>query len=272
MLIECDLQRLEKVLQAFTLTTGVGADMLRGDFTLILQQFGRQWNARCTLMAEKDSCAGQLRGMLRECSRTRSAGSYLCPAGFLTLAVPIQQADAIMGYLLLGPLRTAKTDTDQSCIGTAVQNPQLPQQYSAELPLCTEQKVESLLCMADMLAKYILTESILVMNTGRNMETVIDFINRHLDHPLSVQTIVQHTHISKSVLYKIIHEHFHCTPGELVMRKKAEEAVRMLLGTDRSVDEIAHILAFSSPGYFSRVFKRLYGETPHRYRRLHQKE
>ena len=275
--IECDLQRLENVLQAFTQTTGIGADVLRGDFTLILQQFGRQWNARCQLMAEKDSCGAQLRGMLRECGQNRSSGRYLCPAGLLMLAVPIQKEDSVMGYLLLGPMRTAKAEgaqscAVQSCIGTVPQELRMQQQYLASLPFFGGEKTESLLCMADMLAKYILQESILVMNTDRNMETVIDFINRHLDYPLTVQTVVQNTHISKSVLYKIIHEHFHCTLGELVMRKKTEEAVRMLLGTDRPVEEIAQILAFSSPSYFSRVFKRLYGETPHRYRRRHQKE
>ena len=41
-MVECDLQSLENVLRDFTAVTGLGADVLRSDFTLILQQYGRE--------------------------------------------------------------------------------------------------------------------------------------------------------------------------------------------------------------------------------------
>ena len=270
-MVECDLQSLENVLRDFTAVTGLGADVLRSDFTLILQQYGREWRARCPLMREKGVCGVQLRSMLKMCGKNRTPGRYICPAGLVTLIVPMVQLDAVVGYILLGPLRPA-VPCVEVCPESAAENAKTTQRYCTELPLYDADKEKSLLCVADMLAKYIQQEGILVLNFGRNMERVIDFINHNLDQPLSLQTIVDHTHISKSVLYKLTHEYFHCTIGELVARKKTEEAVRMLLGTDRPVEEIARILAFSSPSYFGRVFKRLYGVTPHQYRRQNRKE
>ena len=271
MFVDCDLQRLEKTLRDFMAVTGIGVDILRGDFTLILQRYGRQWNARCPLMEEKGICGNNLRRMLHECGEKRMPGTYVCPEGFAVLIVPLVQMDAVVGYILLGPMRTEEDPAKKRCPGRPVWAETL-QQYGAELPKFGSGKRDSLIAVADMLASYIRQEGILVLNYRRSMETVVNYINHNLDQPLSVQSIVEHTHISKSVLYKITHEHFHCTLGELILRKKAEEAVRMLLGTDRTVEEIAQILAFSSASYFGRVFKKVYGVTPHRYRRQNRTE
>ena len=44
------------------------------------------------------------------------------------------------------------------------------------------------------------------------------------------------------------------------------EAARLLRYTDRTVGEIAHATGFTDPLYFSRAFKRRFGESPMAYR------
>ena len=45
-----------------------------------------------------------------------------------------------------------------------------------------------------------------------------------------------------------------------------EEAKNMLLGTDKSVSELAYSLGFEYPQYFSRLFKNKTGKSPIEFR------
>lgn len=41
-----------------------------------------------------------------------------------------------------------------------------------------------------------------------------------------------------------------------------EEAAKMLLKNEFNVSEIAYALGFSDPAYFTRLFKKYFGESP----------
>jgi AraC-like DNA-binding protein len=54
------------------------------------------------------------------------------------------------------------------------------------------------------------------------------------------------------------------------MRLKIEEACRLLVETRKKVGEIAEVLGFSDPLYFSRRFRLETGVTAAEYRNTHQ--
>jgi AraC-like DNA-binding protein len=47
-----------------------------------------------------------------------------------------------------------------------------------------------------------------------------------------------------------------------------EEAKNILMGTDKSVGEVAYLLGFEYPQYFNKLFKQKTGLTPNEYRHL----
>lgn len=53
---------------------------------------------------------------------------------------------------------------------------------------------------------------------------------------------------------------------EHLTRRRMEEAVRLLCGTDLPIGELAEKLGFADPRYFSQVFRRHTGQTPSQYR------
>jgi AraC family transcriptional regulator, transcriptional activator of pobA len=57
---------------------------------------------------------------------------------------------------------------------------------------------------------------------------------------------------------------------ELITDRRMLEAARLLRFTDLTVGEIAFRAGFSDPLYFSRAFKRHYGEAPMAYREVHR--
>jgi AraC family transcriptional activator of pobA len=63
------------------------------------------------------------------------------------------------------------------------------------------------------------------------------------------------------------------TTKDLVTDRVMLEAARLLRYTDRTVGEVAHATGFTDPLYFSRAFKRRFGESPMSYRdRVHGKK
>jgi AraC family transcriptional activator of pobA len=56
------------------------------------------------------------------------------------------------------------------------------------------------------------------------------------------------------------------TTKDLITDRVMLEAARLLRYTERTVGEIAHAIGFTDPLYFSRAFKRRYGESPMGYR------
>jgi AraC-like DNA-binding protein len=62
---------------------------------------------------------------------------------------------------------------------------------------------------------------------------------------------------------------FACSVGDYLRRKRVERAIEMLVGSDKSLGEIADGTGFCDQSHFVRVFKAQVGMTPSRYRRNH---
>ncbi|WP_245600216.1 AraC family transcriptional regulator [Paenibacillus harenae] len=97
----------------------------------------------------------------------------------------------------------------------------------------------------------------------------LDYIEKHLEEPLSVETLAQtagwtHEHFSRSFV-----KHLGRTPREAIIHKRVDRACQLLLHEERSVKEVAYAVGFADENYFSRVFKSVRGITATEYRRKH---
>jgi AraC-like DNA-binding protein len=100
----------------------------------------------------------------------------------------------------------------------------------------------------------------------RVASAVIDDLTSAVYEPLDPGRTAQRHHISVSTLRRIVEAYTGYPLNEFVHRLKASESKRLLLNTDRSVKEIAEMLAYKDMFYFSRVFKRIVGMSPKAYR------
>jgi AraC-like DNA-binding protein len=78
--------------------------------------------------------------------------------------------------------------------------------------------------------------------------------------------LARHVHLSPYHLHRSFREQVGTTPHEYLLRRRLERA-RELLAGGATVTETAGATGFSSPGYFSTVFRRRLGVTPSEYRR-----
>ena len=92
---------------------------------------------------------------------------------------------------------------------------------------------------------------------------------QHLESGLpSIEYFAKITHLSQHYFSDLIKKETGRNPKDHINHFVVEEAKTLLLGTNRSVSEIAYDLGFNYPHYFTRLFKSKTGQTPVEYRNL----
>ena len=96
------------------------------------------------------------------------------------------------------------------------------------------------------------------------------YIQAHLCENLTLNTVSEAFHLSYSYLSKLFKEVSGINYSEFLLNCRMEEAARLLLETDWTLEEISNHLTLSNAGYLIRIFKNRYGQTPRQYRLSHQ--
>lgn len=95
----------------------------------------------------------------------------------------------------------------------------------------------------------------------------IQYINSHLNEPISLDDVARHIHRSVAYTAKHFKENLGFNLGEYITHARIQEAKSLLRYTDKSLSEISSYLCFSSQSYFQNVFKKITRMTPHAYRK-----
>ncbi|MBQ9735428.1 MAG: helix-turn-helix transcriptional regulator [Clostridia bacterium] len=101
--------------------------------------------------------------------------------------------------------------------------------------------------------------------TLRGVKNAIGHMNKHFDSNFSLQDYAALCHMSKYHFLRVFREVTGTTPLAYRMGIRLEHAKELLLQGYLSVCEISEMLGFSSPAYFSDVFRRSVGVPPSEY-------
>ena len=100
------------------------------------------------------------------------------------------------------------------------------------------------------------------------IKQIIGLIEKNLqNNDFKIEDMAETLHMSRTVFYRKIKSITDISPIDLVQEIRLKEAVRLLETGGYRVSEIAYQCGFSSPQYFSRVFKDKFGCTPSEYKK-----
>ncbi len=105
-------------------------------------------------------------------------------------------------------------------------------------------------------------------NYSKCVKLAIKHIKKNLNLRLSVKELAATSFVSESTLSKKFKTEVGTTIGNYIDGLVLFEAEQLLLKTELSVQQISEQLGFCDQFYFSRRFKKKYGETPQKYRKL----
>ena len=98
----------------------------------------------------------------------------------------------------------------------------------------------------------------------------INYIQSNLRNELDLPAMGDHLGFSTTYILHKFKKEVGISPMQFVNLHRMRAAKRMLLTTQLSVQEIAQRVGIEDLSYFSKQFKKAYGETPREYRKAHQ--
>ncbi len=98
---------------------------------------------------------------------------------------------------------------------------------------------------------------------------VIAYMKESLHKKLSVAEICEEVHYNKSYLFRTFKKDTGSTVMDYFIRLKIEQAKRYLRDGKMNITQIAEILAFDTPNYFTKTFRKVTGYTPLQYKKIY---
>ncbi|HIV02962.1 MAG TPA: helix-turn-helix transcriptional regulator, partial [Candidatus Aphodoplasma excrementigallinarum] len=98
------------------------------------------------------------------------------------------------------------------------------------------------------------------------LHKVTAYVKAHYSEKLSLAGIAEHVYLSKSYLSKIFKEEMHCSLTDYINRIRVEKSKLLMLDPRLSLVEVAAASGFDNQSYFTKVFRRVTGVSPGKYR------
>jgi AraC-like DNA-binding protein len=95
---------------------------------------------------------------------------------------------------------------------------------------------------------------------------ILQYLETHYAADLTVDRLSQHFNISKATLFRLFRKHLHNSPIEQLISVRMQRAKILLLERQYSIKDIAHLVGYHNPSFFTAEFKRINGQTPSAYR------
>ena len=171
-------------------------------------------------------------------------------------------------------LRTHGISDDMKVIhtGISLEYKQLFLQMIHELKLCKEDYEE--------LLKHLLSQLFILIHRAihtkpcsqtdalmQEMDASVKYFHQNYNKQISIKEFALSRHMSISWFIRSFKEYTHSTPAQYLLALRISNAQTLLASTDYNISEIAEIVGYDNPLYFSRLFKKQCGLSPTDFRK-----
>ncbi|HEU5397596.1 MAG TPA: helix-turn-helix domain-containing protein [Verrucomicrobiae bacterium] len=266
--------------RAFSEATGLPV-ALRSVESWQLPHHGKRFeNPFCGLLAQKSRACAACLQVQQELSESAGAGpkTITCPAGLCDIAIPVRMGDQLVGFLTTGQIflrkpneaqfkRTAKLLSDW---GVKSSDSELRTAYFDTRVLSARQH-ESVIKLLSIFAEHLSMVINQIVVQEQNAEPPVitrakQFIVEHQSEEISLREVANAVHTSKFYFCKTFKKATGLNFTDYLSRVRTERAKNLLLNPNLRISEIAYEVGFQSLTHFNRVFKRILGQSPTKYR------
>lgn len=116
----------------------------------------------------------------------------------------------------------------------------------------------------EVLKKYIISDRLIC--TSQEIENAIVYIGERYREDISLDEVAKHINLTPSYVSKLFKKKLGVNFNTYLTTRKINEAKRMLKEENVNINEIAFIVGYNEPNYFCKVFKKIEGITPTKFR------
>ena len=95
---------------------------------------------------------------------------------------------------------------------------------------------------------------------------IAEFLNDHIDEPITVETVTKKFAINRNKLNDIFMKQASMTCHDYLLNLRLDLAKVMLTNTELPINEISSRVGYPDANYFAKLFKNVTGRTPSQYR------
>lgn len=99
------------------------------------------------------------------------------------------------------------------------------------------------------------------------LRVILRYISDHLDETITVETLLEYTHMSASNLHLLFRTHLKSSPMRYLHDQRMQAARSALLTPYLAVKEVAVICGYPDVNHFVRTFRKAHGLPPGRWRK-----
>lgn len=156
-------------------------------------------------------------------------------------------------------------------VGTSAQFSELFDAVIRELQLCRPLYRQLLPDLLEQLFLLLHRQLLEAPNPGRTVEgeiwEAVNYFQKHYDRPIVVADYAKTHHMSSAWFIHEFKRRTGLPPMRYILNLRLSNARALLAETDYAIGEVAAIVGFSDPLYFSRLFKKHFSLSPNEYRK-----
>ena len=262
---------IQQIFDRFAASFGLAVVFYSLDGTVLRR--GRNYISPFCLLIHRQlstfkTCLKQDEEMCHRCSQLQKPVSYRCHAGIEETVVPVYVKGQLIGYGMIGQFRI--TDRISPEVFSKARKNGLRNELRdafEQLPFFSRERAENIIGLFSTLLDYIVTKEIISVKGERIVGRILTYIEEHLTEEICIQDVAQAIGQSVSTVSHRLKQATGQTFTQLLNEsriQRAEKSIRQ--NPECSIQEISEQVGFNDPFYFSRVYRKLRGVPPNRFR------
>lgn len=98
------------------------------------------------------------------------------------------------------------------------------------------------------------------------IHSILSYIDCNYAMKLTLEDIAEHIHLCKSECCRLFKRYMKVSLFEFILQYRIEKSLIYLVNTENSIVEVANLVGFNDSNYYSKVFAKIKGCPPTRYR------
>lgn len=265
----------QRLFDSFTVCFGIRIVLFSAEGRMLRTGLDRPCAAYCRLVQERlygvDRCRGMDAAQQRLASDERRMLCYRCHAGFNEVIKPIYRDDeALLGFIMIGQFRTGNTPPDHVVRDWRAKHGDVSDLRDAyrRAPLYPPERLDGILDLFSAMVDYIVSRRMIYPCGGVLLQRVMAYIDAHAGEPVSLEDVARAVGRSPSSISHVFRDRLGTTYKATLIEARLRRAEAVLRkGPGATVKEACYCAGYDDPAYFSRLYRRVRGESPSAYRR-----
>lgn len=209
------------------------------------------------------------------CREIKHAYSYRCHAGICETLVPIFDKGEVISYLGFGQLLTTTPPPEKqweytrSTLSWYSGDLEMLHEKFLRIPQYSDKKFEALTEILKILAAHVENSNTVIAAGYTDLQQLELYLSKHYIEKLTIKSICEDLNFGATKLCDLAKtlSNGHSLTW-LIASYRVSAAQKLLISSDKPISEIALMVGYEDYNYFTKIFKKITGITPSKYRMM----